>query len=1222
MENCAIRSVLTCAAVVSAAMAASGAPVREVRLDDGTKVTFTAVLPEKEKLFLSLGRGRERLELRSTEAGYKWWFTDVKGRSPQKRPHPNSSQPEHEMSYWWENTDYTPNGRLEPRFDLPKDVEALSRFYEAQARKLPSERELKVSAELNDGWLSFFIDDVLIHALPATADAAGRTLKATSTKAAVVSEASVAKVASAKGCYRVPLGNAASAPGAAGTGETTFDGVPFLASGKAVDVSRSWVREACVGEYGQPNKGAFGGRWSGALSVTPGRLQFRVPNRRYAALKLLATCESNAFLTVQFYRPGSGFPVSCVPAGEIAADGRLQVITVPIRQDKLATFADRQILEFELTGKVNVYRAHPEPCHFSEHGGGAPSGVKVHAMTLVENDLEIDFDPEAYGNLWIGMSPLPAYTLRLSNRAAADIEAEVTLASESWDTRDKTSRKLSVKVPAKDAASIRLELPVKRFGYHSVTLTVNGEKYERSLAVIRPRPYKLRDFDDPGFKFGCWAPGTIHWNLPLRDQCRLGMPLGIESHALSDVMLRSDVEDLSRKYGVRQFRISAFNSGRRWREDGLEAKFTGDFYKPSEICQPTYQTLFAEPGGIGPNVALPRLYGGKPEPRTPEQQARFIDYKTNLIHFAEMFRKVCPGKKLLVPWGNPAFTVAYLNDPETRDLFDGMAFDTAFFLRMPEMQMHGCSLYSLTVMNMEWARLRKDKPLVVAVEGPCISRAAPGANTAAEQMNNLLRSVMILTANNVRHLFSNVAAGSQSASYWGEQHYSGGGFSRITLDPQPCLAAQATMVRLMRDVEFVRVVPTGSHGVFALEYRNVKNGSPLHVMWCVRGRTPFKAKCGRIFDAMDNLTGARMLTQTPIFVHGVKGGIEFGKTVFDKADTVPAKDAALVADLSTWSVSEGPADAEYVDSFPANIRRFPAKMDVKNVRGGLEIALPADAEDRGIMPQFTAIEPPAPVRLPGRPGKIALEVTAAADWGRVVYVLRDAKGEKFISVGKKGVWNTDDQKNDSSFNFTGTRLVRVEMPGSRPWDMSRYPGNCWWGAYGGDERVDYPLSLEKIYIERRAKVLYVNDLVTADPSPVRLGKLYVEEIQPDSSLVMPLPDKSFKMVNPLAEIKGELPATEITGVRAPDWWYDGRRGHFDFKEMPDAVQYMVYVGLKPDGEGAILLGRRIKKSGTLVTGFLPDTDHYGFVVWRDKAGRMSKPSKPFKFRLKDEFENK
>ena len=82
------------------------------------------------------------------------------------------------------------------------------------------------------------------------------------------------------------------------------------------------------------------------------------------------------------------------------------------------------------------------------------------------------------------------------------------------------------------------------------------------------------------------------------------------------------------------------------------------------------------------------------------------------------------------------------------------------------------------------------------------------------------------------------------------------------------------------------------------------------------------------------------------------------------------------------------------------------------------------------------------------------------------------------------------------------------------------------------------------------------------------------------------------------------------------------RGHFAFTEMPDAKSYDIYVSLSPTGEGAILLKKGAKASGELVRGFLPNTDNYALVVWHDANGATSKPSAPFKFRLKDEFAEK
>ena len=74
--------------------------------------------------------------------------------------------------------------------------------------------------------------------------------------------------------------------------------------------------------------------------------------------------------------------------------------------------------------------------------------------------------------------------------------------------------------------------------------------------------------------------------------------------------------------------------------------------------------------------------------------------------------------------------------------------------------------------------------------------------------------------------------------------------------------------------------------------------------------------------------------------------------------------------------------------------------------------------------------------------------------------------------------------------------------------------------------------------------------------------------------------------------------------------------------MEGAKDYDIYVSLSPTGEGAILLKKGAKKSGELVTGFLPETDNFAFIVWHDAKGATSKPSAPFKFMLHDEFAEK
>ena len=96
--------------------------------------------------------------------------------------------------------------------------------------------------------------------------------------------------------------------------------------------------------------------------------------------------------------------------------------------------------------------------------------------------------------------------------------------------------------------------------------------------------------------------------------------------------------------------------------------------------------------------------------------------------------------------------------------------------------------------------------------------------------------------------------------------------------------------------------------------------------------------------------------------------------------------------------------------------------------------------------------------IPGKASHLGLWVRAASDWGRVVYVLRDAKGEKWISVGTREEWNNDDIHCWSAFCFDGWRLpCGSNCPPTRPYDSYRELGSTNWGSYEGDGIVDLPM---------------------------------------------------------------------------------------------------------------------------------------------------------------------
>jgi len=275
--------------------------------------------------------------------------------------------------------------------------------------------------------------------------------------------------------------------------------------------------------------------------------------------------------------------------------------------------------------------------------------------------------------------------------------------------------------------------------------------------------------------------------------------------------------------------------------------------------------------------------------------------------------------------------------------------------------------------------------------------------------------------------------------------------------------------------------------------------------------------------------------------------------------------------------------------------------------------------------------PDKPIVIPGQATRLGLWVRAAGDWGRVVYCLRDAQGERWVSVGKKGEWNVDDVHCWSAFCFDGWRYLAFEMPANAPWDGFREAGTSFWGYYGpGDGVVDLPLRLEKIIVERRTHVIQIDELREVANEDVLLGNLVAEYDTPAdqtdeavrrSRLRMPVASTAPELANPIASLAqvGVGPAPAITKVAPPEREYDGRRCLVFFDPVAGAKSYDIWVSTYPDGRGAVKLAAGWTEPGKLLAGLAPNIDLYLFLVYADREGKTSKPSSAFKINLKDMF---
>ena len=289
-----------------------------------------------------------------------------------------------------------------------------------------------------------------------------------------------------------------------------------------------------------------------------------------------------------------------------------------------------------------------------------------------------------------------------------------------------------------------------------------------------------------------------------------------------------------------------------------------------------------------------------------------------------------------------------------------------------------------------------------------------------------------------------------------------------------------------------------------------------------------------------------------------------------------------------------------------------------------------------------------PVAIPGKALALGLWVKGASDWGRVVYCLRDANDEMWISVGAKDQWNCDDVHSWSRFNFDGWRYVRFELPSHTEWDTFREYGTTWWRYAGGKPAgvgiVDLPLRLEKLIVERRTHVLYVNDIepTRAEEKDVLLADMLAEYGKASDTTEaavelnrkrMPLPETQPPLSDPIAEMQkhNELPPIRLSHVKQPDCGYDGTRCEVHFTEAKGAAQYQVWVAARPDGRGAVVMGRMAKPGG-LVHNLRPATKLYLWVTYTEKLSeqarkarktpRQSKPSNALVIDLVDAFAQK
>jgi hypothetical protein len=972
--------------------------------------------------------------------------------------------------------------------------------------------------------------------------------------------------------------------------------------------------------------------------------------------------------------------------------GSLYLVTIPIDPGALAAFGWNNYCDLEITKDVDYYRCYPDPCEFSVHAAGLPSSVQVYAMTLERPAVTVEMSPDTPGNVWEAPDA-PSYIVRVRNQTGSTRQVSLNLTTRDYYGKEKTSQSVAINASTGAEIVHRFVLKLKRYGYHDVVLTQvdNGKvwKEKLSLAYLHPDTRERGDWKPGrGPIFGYWPMVNVHGFPPADQQTRTAWMAGAET--VDGAFLGPDAT--AEKLKIKSFFLAADDiwitkdllnhmSTTEEAEAFLKKSLEGKIAVPSAISDPRFFCFFAEPS-LGPiTTGIPPDYYGEDYKLSAGEQANLDMYSKAFVIAARYIKRNWPNAKCLLPYGDPIFPVYFLRTkPEVRELVDGMGVDIPAFERLAEQQIHQLSIHRCYVMREEFRKAGIKDPIFAMVEGPAVA-THPCSLSLKESADNSVRLNLLLYAHGINRVMS--CFGSECNSWYGEQHYGTGGFfNRNPIDSaRPGYPAMATMIRHINRKNLEKWLPTGSLSTYALQFKHYRTGQLTDVFWTVRGKRPVtlmvKGNAAiKLYDQMDNCTVLRprngrvtfTIDQSPCYVEGFAGTPKVTLGAPDHSDAKPAPAVAKVKpEPKTWSTSTFPLmnpvsrppvpmvsrklgnigdgkwklstkeDQTYANNSYLQVARFPGNMSVSVAKApvaqgdhALEVHLGKQAKDRNIMPFYTSLVPSNAISIPGKASHIGLWARGASDWGRVVYCLRDAKGERWLSVGTKNDFNCDDTYSASFFCFDGWRYLRFEMPSNTPYDQYRELGSTWWGHHGGDGLVDLPLKLEKIIVERRTHAMYVNDPQPTRKDDVLLGDLYAEYEKPEdctkeairlNDIRMPVPQGMPDLGNPIAELQksGVGAPTTVTKITLPSQDADGTKCFVHFDAVPSAQSYDVWVSPYEDGRGAFKLGSGWGAPGQMISGLRQDTDFYIFVVYRDANGAVSKPSKPFKIHLEDVF---
>ncbi|MBT5605621.1 MAG: hypothetical protein HN742_35635, partial [Lentisphaerae bacterium] len=745
--------------------------------------------------------------------------------------------------------------------------------------------------------------------------------------------------------------------------------------------------------------------------------------------------------------------------------GNLYLVRIAVNMALAQDFRDHWLMDLDITKKLAIAVRQPDPHRFQLRPIGDPSGVRIHAMTLDRSSLEMDVTGGEPGNVfnqpqkpWFDVTFTNHYEHYREHRLEADVRRDdgqethlVFPNFRPWHPRHRTARTRQ-----------KVELDITGRGQYELTLSLlkRGKlllRHKTTFAILAPDTRKHRT-EGP---FGAWDFGGGHTTPSDLD---VTGPLAVK--AGWRYMRKSE------KYG-----LEAFNEPNLHREKSLEALLKKKREDP-DFDTPERLLLFHETAISGPHVTrTPDVFTGKTYTLTESDQKRFDELWEQAHTGYEVAQREFPDAQVYFGNGAPQLIEEFCRRGISKDLLKIAGNECGSFMRPPETQ--PTDFVANNAGLWMFRRILDHYGYTDTKVWQCYEITYPNTNpgnlTYETQAAYYVRHIMHSLAWRVPKITVGAVTDMGNSYYHSNWGGSGFCFAYPDVSPKRSYVAYAVLTQVLDGARFQRVIPQESPVVYGLEFRASRRRW-VTCLWTLRGTRRIQAESSVREGTLTGMYGRETavafrrgkadieISTAPVYLQTTR---QVKRLVPGQATYAPppAGETFTISELgraADWTMESGPDTELDVYNFATPRRKGDFELLEVSALEGREQALRvrprAPAPGPEFLQMYTALKLNEPVEIPGKPTELGLWVHGNGGWGRIIFELEDASGQRWISIGaemggkpnpwmadwmpkeefekleragKAGIsdWNSNDAWGRSFINHEGWRYVRFPLPG-------------------------------------------------------------------------------------------------------------------------------------------------------------------------------------------------